>query len=134
MIEIAVVGAHLTGLPLNHELLAQGGIFVRAVGTKPCYRLFGLAGGPPRRPGLLRVAEREGASIAAEVWSLPEDGFGRFVAGIPAPLCIGTLLLADGTTPKGFLVEPEGLAGAEDITRYGGWRAYLAAIAAPSLA
>ncbi len=134
MIEIAVVGAHLTGLPLNPELVAQGGVFLRAAGTKPCYRLFALAGGPPRRPGLLRVAARDGASIAAEVWALPDDGFGRFVAAIPAPLCIGTMLLADATTPKGFLVEPEGLAGAEDITRYGGWRGFLAAIASPTSA
>uniref|UniRef100_UPI0018E02435 allophanate hydrolase-related protein n=1 Tax=Neoroseomonas rubea TaxID=2748666 RepID=UPI0018E02435 len=102
------------------------------VGTRPCFRLFALAGGPPRRPGLLRVAARDGASIAAEVWTLPAEGFGHFVAGIPAPLCIGTVLLNDGTTPKGFLVEPEGLAGAEDITRFGGWRAYLAATAAPT--
>ncbi|WP_246522928.1 allophanate hydrolase-related protein [Neoroseomonas eburnea] len=134
MIEIAVVGAHLTGLPLNHELVALGGTFLRATGTRPCYRLFALAGGPPRRPGLLRVAPREGASIAAEVWALPEEGFGRFVAAIPGPLCIGTLLLADGTAPKGFLVEPEGLHGAEDITRFGGWRAFLAAVAAPTTA
>jgi allophanate hydrolase len=132
MIEIAVVGAHLTGLPLNHELVAQGGVFQRAAGTRPCYRLFALAGGPPRRPGLLRVAARDGASIAAEVWALPDDGFGRFVAAIPPPLCIGTLLLADGTAPKGFLVEPEGLAGAEDVTRYGGWRCFLASIASPT--
>lgn len=132
MIEIAVVGAHLTGLPLNHELIALGGTFVRAAGTRCSYRLFALAGGPPLRPGLLRVPNREGASIAAEVWSLPPEGFGRFVAGIPAPLCVGTLLLNDGTEPKGFLVEPEGLHGAEDITRFGGWRAYLAAIAAPT--
>ena len=134
MIEIAVVGAHLTGLPLNHELEAQGGVFRRAAGTKPCYRLFALAGGPPQRPGLLRVGARDGASIAAEVWALPPDGFGRFVAAVPAPLCVGTVLLADGTTPKGFLVEPEGLAGAEDITRYGGWRGFLAAIASPTTA
>jgi allophanate hydrolase len=132
MIEIAVLGAHLTGLPLNHELVGHGGGFLRAVGTKPCYRLFALAGGPPRRPGLLRVAGRDGASIAAEVWSLPAEGFGRFVAAIPAPLCIGTLRLNDGTAPKGFLVEPEGLEGAEDITRFGGWRAWLAAVAAPN--
>jgi hypothetical protein len=134
MIEIAVVGAHLTGLPLNHELVAQGGVFRRAAGTQPCYRLFALAGGPPHRPGLLRVASRQGASIVTEVWAMPEDGFGRFVAGVPAPLCIGTLLLGDGTTPKGFLAEPEGLSGAEDITRYGGWRCYLAAVASPTSA
>jgi allophanate hydrolase len=126
MIEIAVVGAHLSGMALNGELVAQGAEFRRAVPTRPLYRLHALAGGPPRRPGLLRVGQGGGA-IATEVWALPPDGFGRFVAGIPAPLCIGTLLLEDGSTPKGFLVEPAGLEGAEDITRFGGWRAFLAA-------
>jgi len=129
MIEICVVGAHLSGMVLNRELLAEGGILRRAVATEPCYRLFALAGGPPRRPGLLRVAAGQGAAIATEIWALPEDGFGRFVAGIPAPLCIGTLLLAGGSTPKGFLVEPEGLHGAKDITRFGGWRAFIASLA-----
>ncbi len=127
MIEICVVGAHLSGMVLNAELMGQGAVLRRAVQTEPCYRLFALAGGPPRRPGLLRVAQ--GAAIATEVWALPEDGFGRFVAGIPAPLCIGTLRLADGSTPKGFLVEPEGLHGAEDISRFGGWRAFIASLA-----
>ena len=79
---------------------------------------------------MLRVGAG-GAAIEAEVWALPPEGFASLVAGIPAPLCIGTVLLADGTTPKGFLVEPEGLAGAEDITRFGGWRGYLASLAAP---
>ncbi|MGX9964023.1 allophanate hydrolase-related protein [Roseomonas sp. F4] len=129
MIEICVVGAHLSGMALNAELMGQGGRMLRVVATQPCYRLFALAGGPPRRPGLLRVAADSGAAIATEVWALTEDGFGRFVAGIPAPLCIGTLRLADGTTPKGFLVEPEGLHGAEDITRFGGWRAFIASLA-----
>jgi allophanate hydrolase len=134
IIEIAVVGAHLSGLALNHELVAHGGTLGRALRTLPCYRLHALAGGPPRRPGLLRVAAAGGA-IETEVWALPADGFARFVAAVPAPLCIGTVLLADGTAPKGFLVEPAGLAGAEDITAYGGWRAYLAAAgAAPSQA
>ncbi|MFC3001738.1 allophanate hydrolase-related protein [Falsiroseomonas tokyonensis] len=127
MIEICVVGAHLSGMALNGELLREGGVLQRAVQTEPCYRLFALAGGPPRRPGLLRVAQ--GVAIATEVWALPEAGFGRFVAGIPAPLCIGTLRLADGSTPKGFLVEPEGLHGAEDISRFGGWRAFIANLA-----
>lgn len=130
-IDIAVVGAHLSGLALNHELVARGATFSRAVRTRPCYRLHALAGGPPRRPGLLRVASG-GAAIDAEVWTLPAEGFGRFVAGVPSPLCIGTLLLADGTAPKGFLVEPAGLDGAEDITRFGGWRAFLASLAPAS--
>lgn len=125
-IEITVVGAHLSGMPLNPDLVQLGGTFCRAVATRSDYRLFALAGGPPQRPGLLRVAAGTGAAIETEVWSLPAAGFGRFVAMIPAPLCIGTLRLADGTAPKGFLVEPEGLAGAEDITHLGGWRAYVA--------
>lgn len=129
MIEICVVGAHLSGMALNTELVAQGGELRRAVETAPLYRLHALAGGPPRRPGLLRVGTEQGAAIATEVWALPEDGFGRFVAGIPSPLCIGTLTLADGSTPKGFLVEPAGLAGAQDITRFGGWRAFIAQLA-----
>jgi allophanate hydrolase len=132
MIEIVVVGAHLSGLPLNHELVSEGGVLRRAVLTEPCYQLYALAGGPPRRPGLLRVAPGAGAATATEVWALPDDGFGRFVSRIPAPLGIGTLLLADGSRPKGFLVEPEGLQGAEDITRFGGWRAFLAGIATPA--
>jgi allophanate hydrolase len=129
MIEIAVVGAHLSGLPLNHELTSRGGVLRRAVRTDPDYRFYALAGGPPRRPGLLRVADGRGHAIAAEVWALPPEGFARFVAGIPAPLCIGTVRLEDGTTPKGFLVEPEGLHGAEEISRFGGWRAFLHSLA-----
>ena len=126
-IEVAVVGAHLSGLPLNRELIGHGARFLRRAETAPDYRLYALPGGPPRRPGLLRVSAGEGAAIEIEVWALPPEGFGRFVAGIPAPLGIGTLRLADGTAPKGFLVEAEGVAGAEDISGYGGWRRYLAA-------
>lgn len=129
LIEIVVVGAHLSGMPLNGELTSRGAAFRRAVQTTPDYRLHALAGGPPKRPGLIRVTPGSGAAIACEVWALPAEGFGTFVVGIPAPLCIGTLRLADGTSPKGFLVEPEGLVGAEDITGHGGWRAYIAALA-----
>jgi allophanate hydrolase len=123
-----VVGAHLSGMALNCELLALEARFVRAVATQPTYRLFALAGGPPRRPGLLRVAKGKGHAIATEVWAMSPMAFGRFVASIPAPLGFGTLELADGTRPKGFLVEPEGLAGAEDISRFGGWRSYIASL------
>lgn len=129
LIEIVVVGAHLSGMPLNGELTSRGGIFRRAAMTTADYRFYALAGGPPKRPGLIRVADGTGAAIACEVWALPADGFGTFVDGIPSPLGIGTLRLADGTRPKGFLVEPEGLAGAEEITAHGGWRAYMAALA-----
>ncbi|KMO36286.1 allophanate hydrolase [Methylobacterium variabile] len=126
-IELAVVGAHLSGLPLNGELTALGARCLRAVETTPDYRLFALPGAGPRRPGLVRVAAGAGTSIATEVWALAPEAFGRFVAAIPAPLGIGTLRLADGTTPKGFLCEPEGVREAEDVSHHGGWRAYLAA-------
>jgi allophanate hydrolase len=126
-LELAVVGAHLSGLPLNHELRSAGGTFLRAVETVPCYQLYALPGGPPERPGLVRVASGTGHAIATEVWALPAEAFGRFVAGIPAPLGIGTLLLADGTRPKGFLCEGEAIGAAKRISSYGGWRAYMAA-------
>ncbi|MCZ8314205.1 hypothetical protein [Phreatobacter sp.] len=129
LIEIVVVGAHLSGMPLNGELTSRGGVFRRASMTTADYRFYALAGGPPKRPGLIRVADGTGAAIACEVWALPAEGFGTFVDGIPSPLGIGTLRLADGTRPKGFLVEPEGLSGAEEITAHGGWRAYMAALA-----
>ena len=122
-IEVAVVGAHLSGLPLNHELTDLGGTFVREGETASEYALHALAT-TPAKPGLVRVPSG-GSKIAVEVWSLDADGFGRFVNGIPAPLSIGTVKLADGTTPKGFLAEGAAVTGAEDITRYGGWRAYL---------
>jgi len=126
-IELVAVGAHLSGLALNHELRSAGGAFLRAVATEPCYELYALPGGPPERPGLLRIATGSGHAIAAEVWALPAEGFARFVAGIPAPLGIGTLLLADGTRPKGFLCEAEAIRGARNISSFSGWRAYLAA-------
>lgn len=124
--EIAVVGAHMEGMPLNGELVAFGGSFVRRTHTTPDYRLYALSGGPPQRPGLLRVGDGQGGAIEVEVWALDAAGFGRFIAGIPAPLGIGTLRLADGSTPKGFLVEPQGVVGAKDITSLGGWRSYVA--------
>jgi allophanate hydrolase len=125
-IGLAVVGAHLAGLPLNRELVDLGATFVAEVETTPDYRLFALADAEPAKPGLLRVADGGGAAIKAEVWALDPAGFGAFVAGIPAPLGVGTVRLADGSSVKGFLVEPEAVAGATDITRFGGWRGYLA--------
>jgi allophanate hydrolase len=122
-IEIAVVGAHLTGLPLNKDLVALGGTYLRDVTTTPDYALYALPGTVPPKPGLLRVAS--GTSIAAEIWALDSRGFGEFVNTIPSPLGIGTLTFSDGTSAKGFLVEAEAVKGAEDISRFGGWRAYL---------
>lgn len=124
---IAVCGAHMSGLPLNSELTSRGGRFLQAVKTAPQYRFYALKGGPPYRPGLLRHAQGEtGAAIQMELWALPKSAFGSFMAGIPAPLCIGTIALENGQSAQGFLVEPAGLDGAEDITALGGWRAYLA--------
>ena len=125
-IEIAVVGAHMSGLPMNHELTERGARYLRAVETMPDYRLYALPGGPPRRPGLLRVEAGAGGRIDTEVWALQAAGFGDLVSGIASPLGIGTLRLADGTTPKGFIVEAVAVGHAVDITASGGWRAYLA--------
>ncbi len=124
-IELAVVGAHLSGMPLNHELADRGARFLRAAVTSPDYRLFALPGGPPFRPGLMRVASREGGAIVAEVWAIAPEKLGGLVACIAEPLSIGTVRLADGTTPKGFIVESEGIKDAKDITSFGGWRAYM---------
>ncbi len=127
-IEVVVVGAHLSGMPLNHELASRNARFLRARVTTKDYRLYALPGGPPSRPGLLRIGQHQGVEIATEVWALSPEDFGTFVAGIPAPLGIGTTRLADGTTPKGFIVEAEGLIGATDISSFGGWRAYMASL------
>jgi len=124
-IELAVVGAHMSGLPLNHELTSRGAMFVERTRTAPRYRFHALAGGPPFRPGLVRVAEG-GAAIELEVWRVPRAAFGGFMAGVPQPLCIGTLDLQSGRSVKGFLCEESGLDGAEDITAFGGWRAFMA--------
>ncbi len=126
-IEIAVCGAHMSGLPLNRELTERGGRFLRAGRTEPAYRLYALPGGPPRRPGLLRVGPGEGGAIALEVWALPRTRVGDFLAGIPAPLGLGTLALADGTRPTGFLCEQVATRGAEDVTALGDWRRVIAA-------
>ena len=122
---VVVCGAHLSGLPLNWQLTQRGGTLVAATTTAPLYRLYALSGTVPPKPGLVRVAE-QGAAIAVEVWELPLAAYGSFVAGIPAPLGIGSITLADGSTAQGFLCESVALKGAQDITHLGGWRAYLA--------
>jgi allophanate hydrolase len=123
-LEIAVVGAHLAGQPLNRELTSRGGVLVRSVHTADCYRFYALAGTTPAKPGLVRVAPGEGGKIELEIWSLPRADWADFVAVIPPPLGIGNLMLAGGGSVKGFLCEGVALAGARDITAFGGWRAY----------
>lgn len=124
-VRVAVCGAHLSGLPLNWQLTQRGGRLLAAVRSAPEYRFYALAGGPPLRPGMVRVAEG-GAAIEMEIWELPAREFGSFVTGIPAPLGIGKVKLADGSLVSGFVCESAGLEGAEDITAFGGWRAWLA--------
>jgi allophanate hydrolase len=124
-IAVAVVGAHLSGMALNVELRALGARFLEQTTVSADYRLYALAT-TPAKPGLLRVPAGTGFAIECEVWALAAEAFGRFVAAVPPPLTIGTLTLADGRSVKGFLVEPEALAGAPDISGYGGWRAFMA--------
>jgi allophanate hydrolase len=125
-IAIAVVGAHLSGMPLNGELKSFGARFLQTTTTTADYRLFALAGTNPPKPGLLRVAAGQGSAIEVEIWAMPAEKFGRFVAAVPRPLSIGTLVIADGRAVKGFLVEAEATSGARDISAFGGWRAFMA--------
>jgi allophanate hydrolase len=125
-IAIAVVGAHLSGMPLNGELTSLGARRLETTRTAPDYRLLALAGTEPAKPGLLRVATGNGSAIELEIWALPAAQFGRFVAAVPSPLSIGTVALADGRSVKGFLVEAQATVGARDISAFGGWRAFVA--------
>ena len=123
--EIACVGAHMRGLPLNHQLISLEATFVRTGNTAPCYRFYSL--GP--RPLLVRQMKQDDqtASIALEVWSLPIQNVGHFLQLIPSPLGLGSILLDDGSTVKGFIGEAYAAEteGAVEITRFGGWRAFL---------
>jgi allophanate hydrolase len=126
LVRVAVCGAHLSGLPLNPQLTSRNGRLVASTTTSPDYKLYALPGTPPLRPGLVRVEKNErGSAIDVEVWELPASEFGSFVAGIPAPLGIGTITLASGESVQGFLCEGYAVADAQDISQFGGWRRYL---------
>ncbi|MFH8287246.1 allophanate hydrolase [Streptomyces antibioticus] len=122
-VRLAVAGAHLTGQPLNPQLLALGAVLERTATTAPVYRLHALRTSPPK-PGLEHVGDG-GAGIEVEIWRLAAEGLGRLVASLPRPMTLGSVQLSDGAGVPGFLCEPGALADAEDITRYGGWRSYL---------
>jgi allophanate hydrolase len=122
---LAVVGAHLTGQPLNWQLTERGARCVRACRTARGYRLYALDRTMPPKPGLVRDPDFEGPGIEVEVWAVPEDRFGGFVAAIPPPLGIGSAVLEDGQTVKCFVCEPYAVLGAAEITRFGGWRNYM---------
>jgi allophanate hydrolase len=125
-VELAVVGAHLTGQPLNLQLTKRGARLKKTSGTAPGYRLYALAGTKPPKPGLVRDDQFQGPGMEVEVWVMPEDQFGSFVAGVTEPLGIGNVILDSGESVKCFICEPYALAGATEITRFGGWRNYLA--------
>jgi allophanate hydrolase len=124
-IPVAVCGAHMSGLPLNHQLTDRRARLIRATRTAPEYRFYALPGGPPERPGLVRVSSG-GGSIDVEVWAVPADHFGSFVAGIPSPLGIGRVRLEDGSEVPGFLCESVATRSAVEITSLSSWRNYIA--------
>ncbi len=126
-IQLAVVGAHLGGMPLHWQLTSRDARLVRRCKTAPVYRLYAMANSTPPKPALVHSGEG-GAAIEVEVYALGVEAFGAFVAEVPAPLAIGTVTLDDGTDVKGFVAEPRALAGAQDITALGGWRAYIASL------
>ncbi|KKO72870.1 allophanate hydrolase [Kerstersia gyiorum] len=122
---LAVVGAHLRGMPLNHQLTSRQARFLEETQTAAGdYRLYALPGTVPPKPGL-KYAPGQGDAIVLELWALTPHAFGEFVAEVPQPLGIGNVMLADGRVVKGFICEPAALDGATDITAFGGWRAYL---------
>lgn len=125
-VPLAVVGAHLSGQPLNHQLIDIGARLVRACRTAADYQLYALEKAVPPKPALVRNPEFSGSGIEVEVWAVPVDRFGGFVAAVPAPLTIGNVMLDNGESVKGFLGEPYAVAGASEITRFGGWRNYRA--------
>jgi len=134
VIALAVVGAHLSGMPLHGQLVARQARLIKATKTAPRYKLFALPGTVPPKPGLARIADsepvEEGHAIALEIYALPQSAVGSFLALIPPPLGLGSVELEDGTWVKGFICEPCGLKGAEDISHFGGWRAYMAHVRA----
>jgi len=128
-VRLAVAGAHLSGEPLNGQLVALGARLSETVATAPGYRLYALPDTVPAKPGMVGGGPLDAPGIELEVWELPTEAFGRLVAGVPPPLVIGTVVLEDGRAVKGFLCEADAVAGAREITSFGGWRAYRASLA-----
>jgi allophanate hydrolase len=124
-VAVAVVGAHLSGQPLNGQLLERGAVLARTCRTAAEYRLYELPNSTPRKPALMFDPGFSGPGIEVEVWNLPVEHFGSFVSLVPPPLGIGKVQLEDGSQVCGFICEPRGIAGAREITRYGGWRKWL---------
>jgi allophanate hydrolase len=134
---LAVVGAHLAGMPLHGQLQERQARLLARTHTAPAYKLYALPGTVPPKPGLARLSPQElaagqGASIELEVYELPQDSLGSFLGLIPPPLGLGSVELADGSWVKGFICEPAGLVGAQDVSHLGGWRAYIASLKRPA--
>jgi len=126
-IKIAVCGAHMRGLPLNHQLTELNACFEKSTFTAKGYRLYEVPEKVPPRPGMVRDTKCDTA-LELEVWSMPLENFGEFMIQIASPLCIGSVLLEDSSTVYGFLCESDALIEAEEITTYGGWKNYLESI------
>jgi allophanate hydrolase len=124
-VKLAVVGAHLAGMPLHWQLTSRDARLVSRTRTAPAYRLYAMTNTIPLKPALVHTGG-EGASIEVEVYELGVEAFGSFTVEVPAPLAIGTVTLEDGASVKGFVAEPRAMDGAEDVSRFGGWRAYIA--------
>jgi allophanate hydrolase len=127
---VSVVGAHLAGQPLNHQLTSRGARLIERTKTSAAYRLYALDGTVPPKPGLIREPGFSGPGIEVEVWAIPTEHFGSFIADIPPPLGIGNVELANGSNVKGFICEPFAIEHATEITHLGGWRAYLSSLRA----
>lgn len=123
-VQLAVVGAHLTGMPLNFQVTTRSGTFVRKTKTAPKYKLFALKNTTPPKPGLQYV-QQLGKSIEVEIWDIPMARFGEIVAEVPAPLGIGNVQLEDGYWVKGFICEGYALEDADDVTLFGSWRDFI---------
>lgn len=133
-VQLAVVGAHLCGMPLHWQLTSRGARLAARTRTAPVYRLYAMRDQTPPKPALVHVG-RGGGAIEIEVYELELAAFGSFVSEVSAPLAIGSVVLEDGASVRGFVAEPRAIEGAEDITTSGGWRAYVASLAArPSAA
>lgn len=126
-INLAVVGAHLNGMPLHWQLTSRNAEFIKKTKTSANYKLYAIANSVPPKPALIYV-EGEGAEIEVEIYSLSPEAFGSFVAEVPPPLAIGTLELIDKSNVKGFVAEPRAIIDAKDITEFGGWKNYIASV------
>ncbi|OYW83817.1 MAG: allophanate hydrolase, partial [Sphingobium sp. 32-64-5] len=126
-IQLAVVGAHLHGMPLHFQLEERNARLVRKARTAPAYRLYAMETTPPK-PALIHVGEADGSALELEIYEMDYASFGSFVEEVPAPLAIGTVTLEDGSEVKGFVAEPRAMEGSKDVTSFGGWRAYIASL------